>query len=340
MKKFNVHGATVARICRIGTILGALLHWPLASRSRERKNRRNQNCTPKEQNNTNQKMQNQRTLQFWDEYYSTQEKDAQEWILEPIIELLDKLMEHLPPRKSTPIRILEIGCGTSVLARELWKLLIQRNIDAHILATDISPVCIQFNRQRDTANIPSGLCDDRMQYGVLNAAEQQPSFENNFDIILDKGCLDTFAFRSRQRGHSQPYAPLIRAVLNNIHAWLKDDGVYWVLTPRQKLRSVRDFKGFQSVQRVDLTAMQRAELVSQKEHTYLHVCCKNMTYSPHQIENAFDLENDCVDDTSSCTTCKMTFFDFRKGELLDGRGEAVWKRQWKGHCRHCKGTLR
>lgn len=279
-------------------------------------------------------MQNERTLQFWDEYYSKRGKDAQEWILEPTEELFERLAEHVPPHASA-LRILEIGCGTSILARELWKFLIQKNISTYVLATDISLVCIQFNQQRDQLIIDNASPDARLEYRILNAAEQQPDFENSFDIILDKGCLDTFAFRSKQRGHTQPYAPLIRTVLNNVHSWLKEDGVYWVLTPRQKLRSVRDFRGFQSVQRADLTAMQRGELVSTQEHTLLHVCRKNTNYNPG--ENAFDVEDNLAEETSSCQKCKMTFYNFRKGEPLDGRGEAVWLRQWRGHCRHCKG---
>lgn len=287
-------------------------------------------------------MQNERTWQFWDEYYATQDKKAQEWILEPTIELLERLAEHMPAHSRT-IHILEIGCGTSVLAREFGKLLLQKNNDAHMLATDISPVCIDFNRQRDEILIlretTSSPHDGQFEYRTLNALEQHPELHNSFDIILDKGCLDTFAFRSKQRGQNQPYAPLIRTVLDNIHSWLKQDGVYWVLTPRQKFRAVRDLRGFQSVQRVDVGSMRRGELVSTQEGTFLHVCRKNESYSANPAEIAFDREDDdlIINDTSSCSKCHLTFYDFRKGERQ--RGEAVWLRQWKGHCRHCKRVV-
>jgi hypothetical protein len=39
-----------------------------------------------------------------------------------------------------------------------------------------------------------------LRYEVLNVAEPHPELARNFDVILDKGCLDTFLFRSRSRG--------------------------------------------------------------------------------------------------------------------------------------------
>ncbi len=277
-------------------------------------------------------MQNERTWQFWDEYYTAQENYAQEWIVEPTIDLMERLSEHLPQHNST-IHILEIGCGTSTLARKFWSYLLKKDIDAHVIATDISSVCVEFNLQRDALT----STEHRFEFRTMNVTEQHPDLHESFDIILDKGCLDTFAFRSKQRGQNQPYNLLIRTVLDNIHSWLKPDGVYWVLTPRQRFRSVRDFRGFQSVQRVDLTTIPRGELVSTQHHTYLHVCKKNQQYIPNTGESAFRTENEeVIDDASFCSNCHMTFYDFRKGEPVDGRGKAVWWRQWRGHCRHCK----
>jgi cyclopropane fatty-acyl-phospholipid synthase-like methyltransferase len=277
-------------------------------------------------------MQNERTWQFWDDYYTSQEKDAQEWIVEPTIDLLEKLSEHLP-RHNRTIHILEIGCGISTLARDFWSYLLKKNIDANVIATDISPVCIALNQQRDDLT----STEHRFEYRTLNVAEQHPDLNESFDIILDKGCLDTFAFRSKQRGQNQPYALLIRTVLDNIHSWLQPDGVYWVLTPRRKFRSVRDFRGFETVHRVELTTIPRGELVSTQQHTYLHVCQKNQQYLPNTDDHAFCKgHEETIDDDSFCPKCHKTFYEFRKGEPMDGRGKSVWWRRWSGHCRHCE----
>ena len=97
-------------------------------------------------------MQNERTLRFWDDYHC--ENDEKEWILQPTNELIKQIALHvpqfppvqsskvengpikemtpircnigdfnyLPPQQhpKKPLRILEIGCGTSTLARDLW----------------------------------------------------------------------------------------------------------------------------------------------------------------------------------------------------------------------------
>jgi hypothetical protein len=320
-------------------------------------------------------MQKDGTIKFWDDFYVAQE-DAEgascskEWILEPSITLFQQLAEHLPKdRTSRPhksLRILEIGCGTSSLGRELWLYIKEERLlncdisqhtscgsenNIHIWATDVSHVCIQQNRIRDAQCIE--MSAGSFDYGVLNVAEPNPELCGQFDIILDKGCLDTFLFRRGGSGN-KPYGPLVRNVLDNIQSWLVDGcgisgvngnddgtsaaGVYIVLSPRKKLKSTRDYKGFSNHRRneLDLAVLNCGDLQGKLESVFLHQCRKNKAYS-RSCRDAFNVEKAVFADCDTCRSCETTFIEFRKGERMLGRGENFWFREWKGHCTHCTG---
>jgi SAM-dependent methyltransferase len=230
-------------------------------------------------------MQSERTLRFWDDYYNSQEPSSpdKEWILQPSQPLLERLSQCLEKRGNC--RILEIGCGTSSLGRELWKYMRvntpageEQESSVHLLATDVSEVCIRLNQDRDSGLIDQGE-NASIEYKVLNITESHPELEGKFDFILDKCCLDTLLFRSRQRG-----GELVRSVIDNIQSWLSEEGVYVILSPRSKFKMIRDYAGFSSVERFELdpAKMQRGYLEGEKDETgsiYLHVSRKNPAYS-------------------------------------------------------------
>ena len=228
--------------------------------------------------------QNVKTIQFWDDYYSSSSSSSakagdqtKEWILHPSRAILETLYEKLPPPSSsaTPnnnnanhsdnddddddddgrIRILEIGCGTSTLSRDFWLYCRTQKgrRDISVCATDVSHVCLHQNQERDREllQIMTATNEGCLEYKFLNITtplemiqpesdhqedeeadrkESQstshldhncPNFlPRSFDMILDKGCLDTFLFRSRSRGDQKD--ALIRTVLDNIHSLLKD----------------------------------------------------------------------------------------------------------------------
>jgi hypothetical protein len=307
---------------------------------------------------------------------------CKEWILQPSPALLEELAKYITSLVSNRqnhclldkedstredvtrlivVRILEIGSGTSCLARELCRYLNNNNnsnnntakpwntfcyrtttVEFHVLATDVSHVCIEQNRQRDAPFILSSTSSrsssssspSLLQYQVLNVVQgggDSPAAElaGKFDVILDKGCLDTFLFRSRTRGSGpkRDYSPLVRTVLDNVHTWLATGnsnehdgnsndtstpptatsgggggggggGVYLILSPRSKLKCVRDYRGFASVERhlLDLTKLDRGDLENSsnrtgndcnkntsKERVFLYQCHKNPRYSPTTI---------------------------------------------------------
>jgi SAM-dependent methyltransferase len=290
-------------------------------------------------------MQSDRTLQFWDDYHK--ENEGKEWILQPSVELLDQLADKVPDDKPS-IRILEIGCGTSTLARDLWEHVQTKHPDqsVHVCATDVSAVCIASNQQRDedllslAAPAPAAPRENgsTLEYKVLNVLEpnEEDLHQNKFDMIIDKGCVDTFLFRSRQRGENHVYTNLLHTVLDHLHIWMTpSDGMYLLISPRSRLRAVRDYAGFGSVQR-QVLATAKAELVGDNDTGYLYTSQTNDKYQPG-ISTPFPGNyREVPKDDSICPHCEITFGEMRKGEAVEGRGQVYWTRQWKGHCIHCK----
>ena len=175
-------------------------------------------------------MQSSKTRRFWDDFYET-EKEA-EWIVAPSEELMAKIVALLQTPTSGVSQILEIGCGSSRFAQELATYLTRRCVPHHILSTDVSPVCIE--QQRESVRLP------HLSYAVADVTEGPAFPDCSFDLILDKACLDTILFRTRHR-RTGPNE-LVSLVLGNLDRWLKPNGVYLSISPRRKMKELRDFE--------------------------------------------------------------------------------------------------
>ena len=283
-------------------------------------------------------MQSDKTIRFWDDYHD--ENDSQEWISTPGEELLAMIFDQLEidatsnddnsdgdgenddisnsknmqssNSRNKVVSVLEIGCGTSTLVRDLKNHIEERDSRTTVVAcgSDVSQVCIDTNRERDcpcadndntddnvfskninisdiankesSLSTPSSSQSPSLWYEVLNVLEGEPS-RRDWDLILDKGCLDTFLFRSKQRGaQNKAYPESLRIILDKIHGWLatmttttgEGGGVctstrnsntsrssyYIFLSPRPKIKAVRDYAGFSSVSKYPLPGMYRSEL--------------------------------------------------------------------------------
>ena len=302
-------------------------------------------------------LQSDKTLAFWDDYH--EENLTQEWILQPTAELIDMILCQVPMNDANdakPLYILEIGCGTSTLAREVFAELKSKHpkLAVHMTATDVSRVCIDLNSQRDAQLISRNDQFHRIQYQYLNVLEpnlvdSESSSDkrtsgidkNKFDLILDKGCMDTFSFRSRQRGSNQAYSDILVQALNNIHSWLKPTGRYLFMSPRTNIKGVRDFVGFSKVSR-QVVPTPKAEIVGSKNQapTFLYTCIKNEAYDASSDSPFQNRVRDygVPDDDDGCKKCHLSFLDFRQGQGIDSKGgETFWIREWNGHCKHCKG---
>lgn len=343
-------------------------------------------------------MQRDKTIQFWDNYHG--ENDSDEWISKPGEELFEMILEQVvmgTEDNEQCFSILEIGCGTSTLVRDLKEYIGKRNPMVNVIAcgTDVSKVCIDANTKRDcTQSIPTISNDfinkdcsgtespsrKSLWYEVLNVLDGKPS-RKSWDLVIDKGCLDTFLFRSRQRGsQNKIYPESLRTLLDNIHKWQRSpskgesdnlhknhvsterSSVYICITPRPKLKAVRDYAGFSSVRRYKLPEYYGATLESKKRDCqqevekngsrnsdkgggnspgFMFVCTRNNDYqvglsAPFSSMNEVPDNNNPPNNDTTCPRCKRTYLEFRKEGGVESRGEAYCLRKWKSHILHCK----
>lgn len=316
-------------------------------------------------------MQRTKTVDFWNEHH--QRKTNQEWIVRPSSNtLIQKLIPLLVPivqetrneeieeksngednidkNKSQPSLLLEIGCGTSQLGKEIYSLL---NRQGRFVITDVSPICIERSKVRDKKLIQES--NGNFNYQVLDAAScTDTSLDGHlFHLLLDKGCLDTFLFRSERKVQNI----LVENLLNRVHAWMIQ--YYLVISPRSKIKTLRDFQGFKNVERfildddlADLEGVKEAEsglegkmtmdelstinttpVSEEQKQVYLFICTKNNDYVPG-VGAAFV---DCYEKNANedleltCRSCTLLFDNFCLGLPMKKR-----VRQWKGHRLHCK----
>jgi hypothetical protein len=327
-------------------------------------------------------MQKEKTLHFWDDYYCREASIGKEWILQPSSALVQQILDQIVVpnestrhnESSTDLHALEIGCGTSLLSVELCAAWEQRSLSfqsrLHVLATDVSPVCIEQQRAKLDRHVSArsenggeAAPTSTLAYQVLNITEHRQkddAWKGKFDLIVDKGCLDTCLFRSKKA------TMWLDTVLNNIHGWLKPKtGVYVVITPRSKLKAVRDFPGF-AVSRRPLTAEHygRGDLEprsgctgqhksnshaqnnvgviaevtdsSDWQQQYLY-SCRRVPLDSTEKERAET--TDSLSATSDrCPACGISFASFRLRHCQTrDRADTYWSRHWAGHTLHCKG---
>ena len=318
--------------------------------------------------------QNHKTKQYWDKFYSdvsshapqhsVSETDAKsfEWIVPHSSLLMDDLLSIICHSASDDyyrcykmhLKVLEIGCGVSELSRCLLERLLgkrSKNTDEstsyEFVATDISEICIRQCQQRDNVFISSLTnSNDFLRYGTLDILTAMPS--QLYDTILDKGTLDTFLFRTkRTKKGSEMYPPLLLSLLNNVHGWLNHGGLYIIISPRSRIKAVRDYNGFKSVTSVKFDVNPVGDVVllksnnihsGRKNHVYIYKCKRNDDYDPER-DAPFRITEKSTDDQSTCPKCQMSFRAFRGNVELKDQGVVVWSRRWSNHVVHCKGDM-
>mmetsp|Transcript_41626 Transcript_41626/g.71260 ORF Transcript_41626/g.71260 Transcript_41626/m.71260 type:complete len:334 (+) Transcript_41626:237-1238(+) len=288
-----------------------------------------------------------------------------EWIVKTDSpELLDTILSLFPSSDNEkdeakphgPVNVLEIGCGVSQLSVCLLRRLLLKKHEKDrraysFVATDVSPVCIEQNRFRDGAYITSlQNTDDGISYEVLDVLTQNMdnTYKNQYAVIIDKGTLDTFLFRSkRSKKGSESHPPLLTPLLNNVHRMLRSgcEARYIIISPRAKIKSVRDFRGFANVSRMKINttflgcsgALEKSnnKQAKQSKSIYVYECSKDESYNPDK-DLPYSDSGSNIDDETTCPKCEMSFKDFRGKVNVHDQGEAVWVRRWKNHCVHCK----
>lgn len=127
--------------------------------------------------------------EYWNARYQ-QLPAAYEWYAVDLFDMmrtstaLAAVFERLRTLGS-PLRALEVGCGTSAIGVQLASL----PSFARIVCVDVSPVVVDLMQRRHAAPpLLTFVCADATELGAVFA----PS---SFQLIFDKGCLDALSCR-------------------------------------------------------------------------------------------------------------------------------------------------
>jgi ubiquinone/menaquinone biosynthesis C-methylase UbiE len=156
---------------------------------------------------------NKKNEKFWNEEFSKENFIEYDWFLE--YEGLKETFSQIMKKSDI---ILQIGCGTSNLTPDM-------NKDGYedITNIDISEVAIKRMSSK-YAEIPN------LKWVVGNLTNLQFEKEK-FDVVLDKGVLDSILFRNKEKD-SAMIGPVI---ISEVMRVLKENGKFVVITMRKKV---------------------------------------------------------------------------------------------------------
>jgi len=149
----------------------------------------------------------------------TLQADVTEWISNPT-RLLPVILDAV--KDCTPSTVLEIGCGDSSLAAQLYDAL---GGHAVVTAIDVSEVALTRSRKAFCGPRP-GLCF--MHADATNLAGVFA--DSSIDLIVDKGMSDTLQFRAK----TKQSRALRRALFAQVFRMLVPGGVFILTTPKVK----------------------------------------------------------------------------------------------------------
>lgn len=133
-------------------------------------------------NTQNEKGTNMSERLYWDKFYKKHNKTPFEWIIDTssINEILDQI-DSSKKNVEHKTLLFDVGCGTSMFSSRLSSSLCKPN---HLVCGDFSRQALEILKSNNALannNIDFVQCD----------CKNLPFRENIFDLILDKGYLDS-----------------------------------------------------------------------------------------------------------------------------------------------------
>ncbi|GJJ09145.1 hypothetical protein Clacol_003367 [Clathrus columnatus] len=132
---------------------------------------------------------------YWDRRFTSDDDNVFEW-LQPLSSITPFIRPEVEVRKRTNVKLLHIGCGSSLLSNELRRLLKAQEERSIILNVDFSPTAIERGQQYELKEFGNV----KMCWGIVDLLDwaniRAVCSDNNiyfFDIIVEKSCSDAIA---------------------------------------------------------------------------------------------------------------------------------------------------
>eukprot|EP00520_Triparma_pacifica_P009509 CAMPEP_0118660324 /NCGR_PEP_ID=MMETSP0785-20121206/15611_1 /TAXON_ID=91992 /ORGANISM="Bolidomonas pacifica, Strain CCMP 1866" /LENGTH=693 /DNA_ID=CAMNT_0006553541 /DNA_START=97 /DNA_END=2175 /DNA_ORIENTATION=+ len=244
---------------------------------------------------------------FWEEYHK--ENPEVDWITSP-----KNIIEHMIGQNDRSV--LEVGCGTSELSKEMAV----KFKESTFTATDVSPAAVKTcsSRHGDVENL---------KYEVLDLLGDNIEEKGKWGVVVDKGCLDTFMFRSPANERLSH----VTKALDNVHTLLSPGGRYVLVSPRANLQArfggvgwrIKDWKGWESVTRRRVKCQEVClEGRTGVGDVFIYTCVRKDSYNRNAEGGKFKEQDE---GPPVCPGCGK-----ERGVRI-GRGF----RQWRNHVAHC-----
>ena len=147
------------------------------------------------------------SVKYWDSRYLNEHMEIFEWY-QTYDTLKEKIIDYIKPEDE----ILNIGCGTSKLAEDLY-------IDEikNVTNIDFSENAIKIMEDRYKEQ------KVEMKYKKMNAMNMEEFHNGMFNIVFDKALLDSVLC-------GENALPLVEKMINEIHRVLVNGGYYIVVS--------------------------------------------------------------------------------------------------------------
>ena len=147
------------------------------------------------------------SIKYWDSRYLNEHMEIFEWY-QTYDTLKEKIIDYLKPEDE----ILNIGCGTSKLAEDLYIEEI-----TNVTNIDFSENAIKIMEDRyKEQNV-------KMIYKKMDVTEMSEFPNNSFNIVFDKALLDTVLC-------AENALPIVDKMINEIYRVLVNQGYYIIIS--------------------------------------------------------------------------------------------------------------
>lgn len=147
------------------------------------------------------------SLTYWDTRYTTEHMEVFEWY-QTYDSLKEKIGDYFRPED----KILNVGCGTSKLAEDLFLEDIKEVTNIDFCENAITIMEDRYKEQKVD-----------MKYLKMDVMDMKDFEDKSFTIVFDKALLDSILC-------AENAYPLIEKMMKEVYRVMADDGVYIIIS--------------------------------------------------------------------------------------------------------------
>ncbi|XP_077444156.1 citrate synthase-lysine N-methyltransferase CSKMT, mitochondrial [Stigmatopora argus] len=209
--------------------------------------RRFQTCLRRRSTLSTELIENMDKKATWDRFYFENSSKTSsfknfEWFFgfEAVQNIIMPLLKTRPGPQD-PLKVLDIGCGTSALGPSVYKSCL---VPVRVICGDISPVAVRIMKQQfGSGAVTPGDRSSRLEFVELDCTQLDKHFDpGSVDLIVDKGTMDALMRSKRGKKNAGVVLKQCLKVLRHSGSLLQfsdedpDARLLWLETEAPKAR--------------------------------------------------------------------------------------------------------